>query len=223
LAVIKKQKKKMAQKMFCSGFVLLLALFSLVYISQAQKVRLDFFVMSKCPDAFVCETTYKNVISQVGSIVDLHVNYIASIDSSTETGFDCMHGQSECWGDIQQLCAYNLYPSNYTWWNFIQCQDQTQSNIPNNAASCAQTVGIDMKNLTECYQGKKGSNLMTQSINFTNSMKIEVCCTIYLQNSLFCVHDGTWRSCKTHQVSEIVQYICRQYTGSDKPPACKQD
>lgn len=35
------------------------------------------------------------MISQVGSIVDLHVNYIASIDSSTETGFDCMHGQSE--------------------------------------------------------------------------------------------------------------------------------
>lgn len=35
------------------------------------------------------------VIQQVGSIVDLHMDYIASVDPSTNTGFDCMHGQDE--------------------------------------------------------------------------------------------------------------------------------
>lgn len=46
-------------------------------------------------DAYVCETTMAPVIQEVGSIVDLHLDYIATVDQNSDTGFDCMHGQDE--------------------------------------------------------------------------------------------------------------------------------
>ena len=60
--------------------VVLLAL-SLLFISivlsdDAPLVEVDFFVMSRCPDAQVCEEAFAETINEVGSIVDLRVNYI---------------------------------------------------------------------------------------------------------------------------------------------------
>ena len=75
--------------------ILLLAFVAVSALAQTAPVRVDLFVMSKCPDAEVCEDMYDGVVAEVGSIIDLHVNYIASINASTETGFTCMHGQSE--------------------------------------------------------------------------------------------------------------------------------
>jgi len=187
-------------------------------------VRIDLFVMALCPDAYVCETTYAPVISQVGSIVDLHLNYIANVTSSKHAAvsdFSCMHGPNECVGDTQQLCAYYYDSSrNYTWWNFVQCQDASQDNIPYNGESCAQQVGLNYKLLSDCSNGSLGVDLFTKSIETTNQAGVDVSCTIYIQNQLFCVHNGDWQNCKTHEVSQIVAYICQQYKGPNPPPAC---
>jgi len=189
--------------------------------NDPDAVRVDLFVMSKCPDANVCETTMSPVIQQVGSIVDLHVNYIAQQDSSQASGFTCMHGQTECWGDIQQLCAYSHYSQNYTWWNFVLCQDQSQGTIPNNGQSCSQTAGMDWNTINNCTTGAEGSNLMSASIKYTDSQNIKVSCTMYVENQLYCIHDGDWKQCKDHTTQGIVAYICQQYQGANPPPACK--
>jgi len=184
-------------------------------------VRVDLFVMAKCPDAYTCETVYAPVIAKVGSIVDLHLDYIAEVDPNSQTGFDCMHGEDECVGDIQQLCAYSHYQSNYTWWNFVLCEDQDQDNIPYNGEDCCSQSDMDYNVINNCATGSEGVTLMTNSINYTNSKNVQVSCTIYISDQEFCVHNGDWEDCKTHDLGGIIEYICSQYTGTNPPPACK--
>lgn len=47
-----------------------------------------------------------------------------------------------------------------------------------------------------------------------------VSCTIFINNELFCVHDSTWKECKSFVVADIVKYICTLYDGPDLPPVC---
>ncbi len=90
-----------------------------------------------CADAGTCEPVFPDVIKSVGSIMELKTHYIAEVNSSEPSGlgspsslnlpasllgFDCMHGQSECWGNIQQLCARHFYNTSYKWYDFITCQ-----------------------------------------------------------------------------------------------------
>jgi len=185
-------------------------------------VRVDLFVMSKCPDAYVCEELFQPIITQVGSIVDLNVNYIAQVDDSQPTGFNCMHGQSECTGDIQQLCAKKYYPFNYVWWNFLLCQDNTQDDIPDNGVTCAKQYFMNPLVINNFTNGQDGKDLMTKSITFTQSKNIDVSCTIYIMNQLYCVHNGDWENCQSHDPDEIVQYICNNYSGPSPPSACNQ-
>jgi hypothetical protein len=185
----------------------------------ADPVRVDLFVMSRCPDALVCEQLFAPVINAVGTIVDLHVNYIADYNPSTKQ-FTCLHGPGECTGNMQQLCAYAHYPSNYTWWRFILCQDKTQKHIPANGASCARFVGMQYSTIDACVKGDEGRNLFIDSINFTKSKGIQHSCTVNINDQLYCIHDGNWQNCKSHDVKQIISYICNLYNGPDKPPAC---
>lgn len=86
-----------------------------------------------------CETTFLPVAQELGGIADITFSYIASADPSDPTGFNCMHGtpvsglqsqqrqllqvvrsrcvrvcstgDSECEGDITQLCVAEHFPS----------------------------------------------------------------------------------------------------------------
>jgi hypothetical protein len=43
--------------------------------------------------------------TQVGSIVDLRLGFVALPDASAPLGFKCLHGDLECQGNIAQLCV----------------------------------------------------------------------------------------------------------------------
>jgi hypothetical protein len=185
--------------------------------APAPLVQVDLFVMSKCPDASVCESLFLNVIKQVGNITDLRVNYIAKNSGGS---FQCMHGNSECIGNIQQLCVTQLYPKDYAWFNFVTCQDETQFNIPNNAQSCASRQNLNWANINTCANGDQGQKLFKDSVAYTQSFGVGTSCTIYLQKNPRCVHDGVWKNCPGgYEVHDFVRDICSNYSGT-KPNVC---
>ncbi len=51
-------------------------------------MAVDFFVMSKCPDAQVCEVAFFPALFKISSIVNLTMNYIAT---ETSPGQVCAH------------------------------------------------------------------------------------------------------------------------------------
>lgn len=74
---------------------------------RLQLIQLDLFVMSRCPDARRCEERINEVLSVVHGITDVRTYYIADYKGPAIT---CKHGEDECAGDKQQLCAWYYAP-----------------------------------------------------------------------------------------------------------------
>jgi len=167
--------------------------------------------MSLCPLARQCELLWNPVISALRNIIDLHVNYLAYIDSRNNS-FRCNRGPGECEGNLQQLCAHANYPNNYTWWNFIQCQTTNQQQIPTNGRSCATLNGMNYdKVISPCVTGSEGNKLFKDSIIYSFSKRVLQSCTVNVNDV----------NCFIKDPKEIVKYVCSLYQGNDKPPACK--
>jgi len=209
--------------------MIVLSILVLFYFSHAielptdifieDKVRLDLFVMSRCPDAVFCEGFYDHVLNEIGSIVDLNVNYIARTEGETLV---CKAGEVECAGNIQQLCARRESGDiNSNWWKFIICQDETFREIPLNGEACAQRVGLNWASMSTCIDGPIGRQLFQESVKFTDSYGITTSCTMHINDEYYCVRDGAqWKNCAGESHGEVIAHICSLYKGTQKPPAC---
>jgi len=203
-----------------STLVVSLAIISIAF-GAAPKVRVDFFVMSKCPDAAEYVTDfYESVVLATGvaDIMEMTMNYIATVDPQQPSGFDSKHGQTEVWGDIYELCVENMY--NETWFDFSYCMYSNYDNIPTVSQNCAASLGMNFANVKQCVSSNLGKQLMTQSINVTDSLGWNPrpgSPTVYANNQ--CIYG--YPPCQSLDPSSdaVVQFICGLYTGT-KPPGC---
>ena len=138
-------------------------------------MRVEYFVRSKCPDAAACEAAFP--VLDVLAISNVTVNYIAKHDA-----FTCMHGEPECTGNMQQLCARHVAQRDEQWWRFVLCQDATQRAIPDNGKECAASSGIDYARVARCMDDGTGERLLRDAID--RAAGVRVCCTIHV--SLLC-------------------------------------
>lgn len=46
------------------------------------------------------------------------MTFLAKHNQSSSSGFACFHGQTECWGNLIELCAIHLYPQLDSWFVF---------------------------------------------------------------------------------------------------------
>lgn len=75
---------------------------------SSSKVPLEAHIMSKCPDAQDClQQLIVPAMEQVSDKVNFTLSFIAKVSNSS-SGIECMHGPSECLGDMLILCAENL-------------------------------------------------------------------------------------------------------------------
>ncbi|KAJ7283661.1 hypothetical protein C8J57DRAFT_1432707 [Mycena rebaudengoi] len=188
---------------------------------DAIRVPVELGVMSRCPDALLCEALFDKVLKKVGEKVDLRLVYVAELNSTdSEFGITCLHGPGECAGNVQQLCAAK-YSSQ--WWNFIQCQNSEgrfQVGVPDVVLRCAKAVGIDWETsaVGRCagldVSGKttEGLQLFRESILLGKTLGIEKSCTVLINHRKVCVHDGTWKECEDgHTVDDFVKQIDHEY------------
>lgn len=135
--------------------------------SNYLRVPVTLGVMSRCPDALLCETLFDSVIPRVYEKINLSLAYIATYVPTLDTlqpvwayrstifnslnvsdpdfGVTCMHGRDECAGNIQQLCVAKHTPMR-TWWEFVMCQNyqgRHQIGRADVALKCARTHNID--------------------------------------------------------------------------------
>ncbi|WWD17678.1 hypothetical protein CI109_102119 [Kwoniella shandongensis] len=179
---------------------------------QSNKVNLSLFVMSRCPDARLCEDLFEEVFKTDGVFdkVNLDMNYIGHINKTEPLGVSCKHGPIECLGNAHQLCAYHHLPIE-DYWAFVQCQN-FPSSFPKEigelsfAKRCIETIGADWweSGVGECAQGKlkhndtsspashdverqlgkEGRKLLRKNIKRTVKRKVERSCTIEIQSTL---------------------------------------
>ncbi|KAF8484703.1 hypothetical protein DFH94DRAFT_624073 [Russula ochroleuca] len=191
--------------------------------ASTRRVPVMLGVMSRCPDALLCETLFDNVIPRVADKINISLAYIATLNASdTEFGVSCMHGSEECAGNVQQLCAAKYTPMR-TWWEFVMCQNYHGRNhigTSDVALKCARTARIDWEGsgVGQCAgsdgsgTGSEGVQLLKDSIRLTESLGITTSCTVVINSEKVCIHDGTWKRCENgHEVKDFVDQIEAAY------------
>jgi len=187
------------------------------------KVPVQLGVMSKCPDALLCEATFNGVLEKVKDKVDLSLVYIAKFNSSEpDFRLSCMHGAEECAGNVQQLCVAK-YSTPDQWWNFIRCQNfegREKIGRPDVALKCAGVAQIDWEasgagqcaGLDGSGKGSEGVRLLHDSVRLGQRLEITKSCTVLINERKVCVHDGTWKECEDgHTISDFVRQINDEY------------
>ncbi|ORX93193.1 hypothetical protein K493DRAFT_284951 [Basidiobolus meristosporus CBS 931.73] len=195
-----------------------------------QKVPVDLYVMSICPDAVKCEAVFSQVLDQVGDIVDFNINYTGTENANGT--FTCKHGEPECRGNRIQLCTRKFYEhrshDKYQYLDFINCQNEAykQNGSNENLERCAKKFGYNSNLIAKCADSRLGNHLFSRTLAHSNSLGIKVSCTMHINHELRCIHDGGLKYCPGgFEVSDFVRDICAKYESESPrgrlPQACK--
>ncbi|GLB07325.1 hypothetical protein AtubIFM57258_002655 [Aspergillus tubingensis] len=135
-------------------------------LASSNRIPLEAHVMSKCPDARDClQQLVLPAMEQISDKVDFKLSFIAAV-SNKSSEIQCMHGPTECIGDMLILCAANLpFPPDsgamcskesrtptIRSLGFANCLISSYPDIPKRdlVQGCALEHGIDFEALNKC-------------------------------------------------------------------------
>ncbi|BGP29753.1 hypothetical protein JCM10296v2_001498 [Rhodotorula toruloides] len=206
-------------------------------LRDSTRLPLTLGVMSLCPDARLCESVLDRVFEQVttvavrggggkgggkeegkvrvGELVELRVEFIASRNKTAPYGTTCKHGDRECKGNVQQLCAEKYWGAEGAW-QFIQCLNyDPNARVGNEQAAreCGRLIGRDWtQDLQECVDGPEGRKLARKSAKKLSKLRVEKSCSILVRGEVVCIHDSTWQHCRSgHEVGDFKRLIEREW------------
>jgi hypothetical protein len=180
-------------------------------------VPLEAHIISKCPDTRdALKQLILPVMQRVYDKVDFKLSYIGK--TTANDGVECMHGPSECMGNILELCARELYPDPKINLGFIMCLTRDYSHIPDRSLveDCALEHAIDVQALNDCAvrdDGAHGLELLRHSVERSAEVGVATSCTVRLNNEVYCVRDGgEWTDCPNgSNVNDLVIAIEKLY------------
>ena len=176
-------------------------------VKQGDRVKVEFYVMSKCPFGTQVEKAIKPVLDEIGDSVDFHLDYIVNEANGT---FTALHGQPEVDGNILQLCAIKHYPNPREYMKFIECQNQSMRQIPTGWERCAEQAGLAKDKIDSCFKGEEGKTLLRASMKRAKDAKAQGSPTIYIGGESY--QGGRSKN-------DFMRAICGQMK-SGKPDAC---
>ncbi|KAJ2513490.1 hypothetical protein H4217_006312 [Coemansia sp. RSA 1939] len=196
-------------------------------IADEKKVQVEFFVMSRCPDAVKMEQTFSRVVDAVHSIMEVQLSFIARLDPNATTGAVCKHGEYECLGNIDELCALRHRLDLPSFWRFLGCVNSRVEDIGRGrdlALRCASAAGLDTAAFLACTNQGEGRALFRQSVENAVFAGVETSATVFVAGKKRCVEDGGWRECPGgYRPEDFIRDICAAYKGSAPPPSiCAQ-
>ncbi|KAG8714826.1 hypothetical protein FRC11_006923 [Ceratobasidium sp. 423] len=182
------------------------------------KVPVTLGVMSRCPDALMCEGVFNNVVNRVGDKINIGLAFIGTVNASEPLyGVTCKHGEFECAGNVHELCAIAHTSSHDEWWPFLRClnyQGKDQIGLEDVSRKCARVVGIDWDDsgIGACVSGEEGKRLLRESVEYSKRNQITTSCTIIINGKVRCIRDGTWKECDDgHTPADFVRRINSEY------------
>jgi Gamma interferon inducible lysosomal thiol reductase (GILT) len=142
---------------------------------SAGAVHVDLHVMAQCPYGVQAEAAFKDVVSKLGSDVDLNVEYIGQSQGGEPSS---MHGPNEVKGDLYQVCAKKYAPEKA--FDFILCQNENSKEMGSNGAACATKVGAPAPKITACAEGQEGKDLLLASFKRSQDKGVSGSPTVFI-------------------------------------------
>ncbi len=126
----------------------------------AEKAKVEFFIMSKCPYGVQVMDGILPVLEKLGGDVDFSVNFIGQLQGDNLTS---MHGEPEVTGDAIELCIIKHAPAN--WIKAVSCMNKNWRQIPEGWESCASSAGVPVDAVKACVDGQEGKDLLKASFS----------------------------------------------------------
>ena len=184
--------------------------------NQTSLVPLEAHIMSKCPDARDClRDLVVPAMEQIVDKVDFRLSYIGRVDKNDTV--HCMHGSTECLGNMLGLCANELFPHDTKIsLGFSTCLIMSYQRIPDRdlVTQCALEHGISFDELNACISEEgKGLDLLEASVERSEKAGVKKSCTVRVDGKEWCVRDGgQWKDCDGgHKVDDLVKEVQRRY------------
>jgi glutaredoxin len=177
--------------------------------ATGEKVKMEFFIMSKCPYGVQVAQGIKPVLDEIGDWVDFSMDYIVNKRGDKLVS---MHGEPELKGNIIQLCAIKHYPDTKKYMAFVDCQNKEWRKIPEGWETCANSTGLDVGRLKSCIEGNQGKELLAASHKRAQERKAQGSPTIYLAGKPY--NGG-------RDKAAFMRAICEKLTGANRPEPCK--
>ncbi|KJX92096.1 hypothetical protein TI39_contig5921g00004 [Zymoseptoria brevis] len=206
---------------------------------KSKRIPLEAHIMSKCPDARDClRDLVVPAMEKIEDQVDFRLSFIGKTDPHND-GVTCMHGQTECLGNLLELCAAKLYPQPQTYLGFTLCLSLSYPDIPSRelVESCALESGIDKAKLEACTAGQDDDDdgrdrdgeddgdddgdddghpawgLLKKSFQRSEDANVTTSCTVRLAGEVRCIRDGgEWKDCEGGSgVKDLVKDVERLY------------
>jgi len=145
-------------------------------------------------------------VAGLPEIVNITEYFLGEDDGNDN--YDCLHGPTECQGDMIELCAQFVTEakSEWGWWNMGVCMQADYDNIPDNAQGCAQQAGLSWSAINNCVTNGMGDKLLSWS--FAQSQNVDSAPTIMI---------GGTEATDCENGDGCLQAVCSAYTGP--PPS----
>ena len=147
--------------------IIYLLCFGLTLIHGA--VNVDVYFESLCPDSihFINEQLWPTYKTLDKGIVQYNFYPYGNAHTMNDNGtltFECQHGPKECLLNIVEACV--IYKTSIDLSiEFIHCLELGPSEIT--AKTCAENLRIDWQELSECYNGLEGKELLKKAGDMT--------------------------------------------------------
>jgi len=175
--------------------------------TNANAVKVEFFVMSQCPYGVQAVDQVKDAVDQFGPAVDFSLDYIG--DVQPDGTLTSMHGPAEVIGDIAQLCAARIAPDRYL--DMIVCQNRNTREIDTNWDSCARETGVPVLPLRACVNGEEGHRLLAASFTRSAAREANGSPTMFIAGNEYD---------RRRETRHFVRAICGAVTSPPVPPPC---
>jgi hypothetical protein len=153
----------------------------------APLVRVDFYVMSRCPDTKACIEQFAEAIEELHNIMEFHLYFIATEDLNYH--FESKLSATDVLGDQVWLCAQRQSSSVEQFIEFLLCTLEQQNEIPFNAMQCCNRVGLAWEPVEKCVELYAGE-LLDKNLKEQNKLnRQDTSCTINMNDLIWCQRD----------------------------------
>lgn len=122
----------------------------------------------------------------------MRTQYIARL-STDNSKVSCMHGISECQGNLLQLCLQQYIPldKNIEWfYSTLQCHTAGDVGSKDHLKSCMAKASIaaDVQDkVLQCADGKQGKQLQLESAKEVVQREVKKSCTVFIAGKKRCI------------------------------------